>query len=88
LIDSNYARANRLLTENIKILHLMAEALMKYETIDSEQITDLMAGKTPKPPKDWTDTDSGSKVQTPPSAGESAEVTPPTAQIGGAASSL
>jgi cell division protease FtsH len=56
-IDNNYARAEKLLKENLQILHLMAEALMKYETLDSEQIDDLMAGKVPKPPKDWNDPD-------------------------------
>ena len=33
----------------------MAEALMKYETIDAEQIDDIMAGRVPRPPKGWTD---------------------------------
>lgn len=60
-IDRNYARADRLLKGNLNILHLMAEALIKYETIDSDQIDDLMAGETPRPPKDWTDnSDNGS----------------------------
>ena len=58
LIDSNYERARNLLQENIDKLHLMAEALIKYETIDSEQIEEIMAGKTPRPPKDW-DEDAG-----------------------------
>jgi len=57
VIDRNYTRAERLLKENLKILHLMAEALLKYETIDSEQIDDLMAEKIPGPPKDWHDSD-------------------------------
>lgn len=52
-IDRNYARAEKLLKENIHILHLMAEALIKYETLDSEQIDALMEGKTPSPPKGW-----------------------------------
>jgi len=52
-IDRNYSRAENLLKENIEILHLMAETLLKYETIESEQIDDIMAKKTPKPPKDW-----------------------------------
>jgi dihydropteroate synthase len=36
-------------------LHTMAEALIKYETIDEEQIKDIMAGREPRPPADWTD---------------------------------
>ena len=53
LIDRNYERAERLLNENMSILHAMADALMKYETIDRHQIDDLMAGKEPRPPKNW-----------------------------------
>jgi cell division protease FtsH len=59
VIDRNYEQATQLLKENMTILHLMAEALIKYETLDSEQIDDIMAGKTPKPPKDWHDQDEG-----------------------------
>lgn len=59
LIDRNYARAEQLLKDNIHLLHLMAEALIKYETLDSEQINDIMAGKEPRPPKGWGD-DNGS----------------------------
>ncbi len=50
VIDRNYQRAETLLKENINILHKMADALMKWETIDRPQIEDLMAGKEPKPP--------------------------------------
>jgi cell division protease FtsH len=52
VIDRNYQRAETLLQENISILHKMADALMKWETIDKDQIDDLMAGRDPKPPKD------------------------------------
>jgi len=54
-IESNYQRAKKILAERLDTLHLMAEALMKYETIDSGQIDDIMAGNDPKPPKDWDD---------------------------------
>jgi len=54
-IDRNYERAETLLKENINILHMMAAALMKYETIDAVQIDSLMQGKEPPPPQDWTD---------------------------------
>jgi len=56
-IDRNYSRAQEILTANMDKLHLMAEALLKYETIESEQIDDLMAGKQPNPPKGWTEDD-------------------------------
>ncbi len=52
VIDRNYQRAETILQENISILHKMADALMKWETIDKDQIDDLMAGKDPRPPKD------------------------------------
>jgi cell division protease FtsH len=63
IIDRNYERAEKLLKENMDILHAMAQALLKYETIDSEQIDDLMAGKTPKAPRDWTDGDDNNSVK-------------------------
>jgi cell division protease FtsH len=64
LIDGNYQRAKDILTRDIDKLHKMADALIKYETIDEEQIRDIMAGRDPRPPADWEDRDlpsSGSK---------------------------
>jgi cell division protease FtsH len=55
IIDRSYARAREILEANIDKLHLMADALMKYETIDSDQISDIMQGKPPRPPADWDD---------------------------------
>ncbi len=52
VIDCNYQRAETILQENISILHKMADALMKWETIDKAQIDDLMAGNEPRPPQD------------------------------------
>lgn len=57
LIDSSYAEAERLLKENTDKLNLMAEALLKYETIDSDQIDVIMEGKEPGPPRDWSDSE-------------------------------
>src|SRR5690606_41174852 len=59
IIDANYNRAKEILTQHIDKLHAMAEALMKYETIDREQIDDIMNGRPPRPPRDWTDTRGG-----------------------------
>ncbi|OUR86447.1 ATP-dependent metalloprotease [Cycloclasticus sp. 44_32_T64] len=56
-IDRNYARAEALLKDNIDILHSMTDALMKYETLDSDQLDQLMARTTVSPPKDWEDGD-------------------------------
>ncbi|MDB4409345.1 ATP-dependent zinc metalloprotease FtsH [Gammaproteobacteria bacterium] len=58
IIDRSYARAEEILKTNLDKLHKMAEALMKYETIDSDQIDDIMNGKEPRPPADWDDTES------------------------------
>jgi len=60
-IDRNYERAETILKENTNILHMMADALMKYETIDTGQIDALMEGKEPPPPEDWTDTGTSPK---------------------------
>ena len=57
LIDNNYLRAETLLKENLDVLHAMTDALMKYETIDADQIDALMAGKDVPAPKDWVDID-------------------------------
>jgi len=58
IIERNYQRTESILKENIDKLHLMAKALIQYETIDSEQINDIMQGKVPRPPADWTDSGS------------------------------
>lgn len=55
IIDRNYQRAETILNENLDKLHAMADALMKYETIDAKQIEDIMAGKEPSPPSGWDD---------------------------------
>jgi hypothetical protein len=58
IIDDSYSRAENILKDNMEKLHLMADALMKYETIDSDQITDIMEGKTPRAPSGWDNDDS------------------------------
>ena len=59
---ARYERAKALLEENLEKLHTMAKALIKYETIDEQQIKDIMAGREPRPPEDWDDT-AGSRSQ-------------------------
>jgi cell division protease FtsH len=58
VIDRNYKRAQKILHENVAMLHLMAEALIKYETIDESQIKNILEGKHPNPPDDWVEDDS------------------------------
>ncbi len=55
IVERNYQRARKILEDNIDKLHAMAEALMKYETIDKQQIEDIMAGRPPRPPEEWGD---------------------------------
>ena len=59
VIQSNYERARDILTTNLDKLHAMAEALVKFETIDESQIKDIMAGRPPSPPSGWDDSVSG-----------------------------
>ncbi|ABI38099.1 membrane protease FtsH catalytic subunit [Shewanella sp. MR-4] len=59
-IDKNYGRAKQILLDNIDILHSMKDALMKYETIDSLQIDDLMNRREVRQPADWQADDNGS----------------------------
>ncbi|NVK43833.1 MAG: ATP-dependent metallopeptidase FtsH/Yme1/Tma family protein [Oceanospirillaceae bacterium] len=55
IIDDCYSKARQLLEENRDILDAMAEALMKYETIDAKQLDELMARKPVSPPDGWVD---------------------------------
>ena len=55
IIDRNYRRSAAILRENEQKLHVMADALIRYETIDTGQIRDIMEGREPKPPQDWSD---------------------------------
>ncbi len=59
IIERNYVLAKKILEDNIAKLHLMAEALIKYETLDSKQIEAIMEGRTPEPPAGWDDKSSG-----------------------------
>ena len=57
LINKSYKTATKIITENIDKLHIMSDTLMQYETIDRDQIDDIMMGVKPRPPKDWDDND-------------------------------
>ena len=80
IIDQCYGTAKQLLVENRDKLDMMAEALMKYETIDSEQIDDIMAGRPPREPRDWQGGSGTSGTPTP-----REETDRPEAPIGGPA---
>ena len=55
IIDKSYERAENLLKTNLDKLNTMADALLKYETIDAPQIDDIMAGAEPREPKGWSE---------------------------------
>jgi cell division protease FtsH len=61
IIDGQYAAARRILEDNRERVEAMAKALLELETIDADQIDDIMAGKPPRPPKP-----SGSQPTKPP----------------------
>ncbi|HBO3590619.1 ATP-dependent zinc metalloprotease FtsH [Pseudomonas aeruginosa] len=82
IIDDCYGTAKRLLDENRDKLEMMADALMKYETIDSDQIDDIMAGRVPREPRDWQ---GGSGTGTPPANLEESGCRENTPPIGGPA---
>ncbi|MFA5591286.1 MAG: ATP-dependent zinc metalloprotease FtsH [Lysobacteraceae bacterium] len=66
ILDRAYARTTEILTENLDKLHVMANTLLLYETIDASQIDDIMAGREPGPPADWA-----KSGRTPPGRGDS-----------------
>ena len=55
IVDRNYKRSEAIIRENEQKLHVMADALIQYETIDTGQIKDIMEGREPRPPQDWSD---------------------------------
>jgi len=63
VIDTAYQRARNILVSNHDKLESMAKALIKYETIDEQQIKDIMAGNEPRPPQDWDDTPTSGKTR-------------------------
>jgi cell division protease FtsH len=82
ILDRAYGRTKQILTDNIDKLHVMADALLQYETIDARQIDDIMAGRVPGPPADWSKTaSSGPSVPPPPPRGDAgAKVGDPATQ--------
>jgi cell division protease FtsH len=64
VVETNYKRARKILEEHMDQLHMMADALVKYETIDDVQIKDIMEGRTPQPPAGWDDSGTGGKPVT------------------------
>ncbi|HUK02017.1 MAG TPA: ATP-dependent zinc metalloprotease FtsH [Steroidobacteraceae bacterium] len=80
VIESNYQQARQILTAALDRLHVMAEALMKYETIDDEQLKDIMAGRPPKPPAGWDESGLGDKPPSKPPSSQPAPIGSPAGQ--------
>jgi len=72
IIDQQYSLARRLLEDNRDKVEVMTKALLEWETIDSEQIDDIMAGRPPRAPKPVA-----AKPTTPPSDGGEKAAEPP-----------
>jgi len=85
IVDRNYLRAEALLKENLDKLHAMSDALMKYETIDADQIDDIMSGKPPQPPQDWDDDQSHGNGKTTTTGQDSKDASKGNDPIGGPA---
>ena len=66
IIEHNYETAKKILIEKNDILHSMSDALIKYETIDAEQIEDIMNGLAPREPKGWQGGDDNNGTPTAP----------------------
>jgi len=66
IIDEQYALARKLIEDNQDKMHAMAKALLDWETIDSDQIDDIMAGRPPREPQDWASRAPTSGGGTPP----------------------
>jgi cell division protease FtsH len=84
VIDRNFERSERILRDNLDKMHLMAEALMKYETIDRFQIDDIMEGRVPAQPRGWVTPPSADNSSGGSAVGASSEIPP----IGTAAPSV
>ncbi len=79
IIDEQYVVARKLIEDNTDKMHAMATALLEWETIDAEQIDDIMSGKPPRPPKDWTPSVNSSASSSTPTGGAAVGKTPATA---------
>ena len=80
IIEDCYSRAQKILEDNRDILEAMKDALMEYETIDAEQVDDLMARRKVRPPRDWNDDDFNGHLRDKETSGEN-----PAGPIGGPA---
>jgi cell division protease FtsH len=76
IIDRQYALARKLIEENRDKVEAMAKALLEFETIDSDQLGDIMAGKPPRPPKPSASASTTPSSGAPPQAGTAPSANP------------
>ena len=69
ILDRAYLRTKEILQANLDKLHVMADALLTYETIDASQIDAVMQGNRPGPPADWVKSGRSSKDEIMPKPG-------------------
>ena len=81
IIDQQYIVARKLIEDNQEKIHAMAKALLEWETIDGEQLDDIIAGKEPRPPKDWTPRNPSVGGGSGPSGGTPAVTTDPAPTV-------
>ena len=81
IIDQQYARARNLIEDNKDMINAMAKALLEWETIDVDQLDDIIAGKEPRPPKDWIPRNSSVGGGSGPSGGTPAVSTEPAPTV-------
>jgi cell division protease FtsH len=78
ILDKAYSRTKTILQDNLDKLHIMAEALLAYETIDATQIDAVMEGRRPGPPADWAKSGRTSKDSIGPAKGTLGGAAPQT----------
>ena len=76
ILDERYEVARKLIVENSDKMHAMAEALLKWETIDSDQIDDIMAGREVRPPKSYDESKTSAAKSESAARAETAEARP------------
>jgi cell division protease FtsH len=81
IIDAAHGRARDLLESHSQQLHLMAAALMKYETLDKDQIDQVMEGREPDPPEDWQDSEPAGRAEQAGDSGDRTSVGGPAEQV-------
>jgi len=81
IIEAAHNTARTVIETHLSQLHLMADALMKYESIDGKQINQIMEGREPDPPEGWNDNDVGAKTRTPDDRENPAPIGGPAEQV-------